>query len=92
MVLILRLRGEITAYGGNSISKPNLYNLQFQLVAHVLLEKNKKKLESDIQPGESDFKSKLTMAGFGGVETGHKVASHSIWVFYNSIPHHGGGS
>ena len=32
------------------------------------------------------------MAGFGAVETGHKVASHSVWVFYHSIPHHGGGS
>ena len=32
------------------------------------------------------------MAGVGGVATGHKVASHSVWVFYRSIPHHGGGS
>ena len=32
------------------------------------------------------------MPGVGGVSTGHKVATHSVWVFYRSITHPGGGS
>ena len=32
------------------------------------------------------------MASVSGVATGNKVASHSVWFFEHSIPHHGGGS